>query len=74
MDSWKDETPYFNEGISTGQLIMLLRDTIAACNHAHDLIDKKPYSIPLSDTERKLIEITSELIDSVNCSTRSEAL
>ena len=60
------------EGIDTA--IMLLRDTIAACNHAHDLIDKKPYSIPLSDTERKLIEITSELIDSVNCSTRSEAL
>jgi hypothetical protein len=59
------------EGIDTA--IMLLNDTIAACRHAIDLIDNKPYSIPLSDTERKLIEIAGQLIESLCCSTLPNA-
>lgn len=60
------------EGIDT--TIMLLNDSIAACRHAIDLIDNKQYSIPLSDTEHKLIEITGQLIESLYCSTLSDAL
>jgi hypothetical protein len=60
------------EGIDTA--IMLLNDAIAACRHAIDLIDNKPYSIPLSDPERKLIEIAGQLIESLGCSTLSDAL
>jgi hypothetical protein len=53
---------------------MLLNGAIAACRHAVDLIDNKPYSIPLSDTERRLIEIAGQLIESLGCSTLSDAL
>ena len=60
------------EGIDTA--IMLLNGAVAACRHAIDLIDNKQYSIPLSDTERKLIEITGQLIESLGCSTLSDAL
>jgi hypothetical protein len=60
------------EGIDTA--IMTLNGAISACLHAVDLIDNKPYCAPLSDTERKLIEITGELITSLCYSTRSDAL
>lgn len=60
------------EGIDTA--IIILNDAIAACRHAIDLIDNKPYSIPLSDAEHKLIEITGQLIESLRCSTLSDAL
>jgi hypothetical protein len=56
------------EGIDTA--VMLLNDVVAACCHAVDLIDSKPFCSPLSDTERKLIEIAGELIASIKCSTR----
>ena len=59
------------EGMDTA--IMLLRDTISACIHAVDLIERKPYCRPLSDTERKLIKITSGLLSSANCSTLQNA-
>jgi hypothetical protein len=59
------------EGIDT--TITLLNDAISACHHAADLIGNKPFCDPLSDAERKLIEIVGELVCSLNCSTLSDA-
>ena len=57
------ENAAFDIAGSADCIIVLLRELVSACQHALDIVDRKAYSVPLSDYETKLICRMAESFD-----------